>query len=478
MRVGFAERDITPAIGSEQPGGYSKKFHKSVHDPCKVRAAVFIAGEESAAIVGVDALIIPRQVAVAARAAIEKRCRIAPGSVMIAASHSHSSGPVGMTQPGEYDHAPALVQDLAYKQASAADPEYLARVTSSIADAVCAALGAAAEALCGFGSGIEDKVAFNRRFRMRDGITHTHPGQGNPNIVELAGPTDPEVGVVGAWDKSGKLLGAIVNFACHATTSPGGISANYICYLEQVIRGAFGQDVVVVFTAGACGDVTQVDNLSPTVQRKGEDWARFVGGRVGAEAVKVLLSLETTADVTVASRSSSLQIARRPPRAERVRAALQLVQNPPANADMTEVTFARETILLDAKIQKEPVAEVEVQAIQIGPAVFVANPAEYFCQYGLDIKKGSPFPLTFPVELANGCVGYVPTEEALGPHGGGYETRLTSYSNLIPAAGRLIAEESIRLTKQFAADRLPARPPHPPFKGDGWSYGNVPPQVD
>ncbi len=111
-------------------------------------------------------------------------------------------------------------------------------------------------------------------------------------------------------------------------------------------------------------------------------------------------------------------------------------------------------------------------------AVFVSNPAEYFCQYGLDIKQGSPFPLTFPAEMANGCVGYVPTEEALGPHGGGYETRLTSYSNLIPTAGTMIANAGIELTKQMQPSAVPTREPHAPFSGNGWGYGNVPPEVE
>ncbi len=143
-----------------------------------------------------------------------------------------------------------------------------------VVDAVCQADAARIAARCGAGKGMEDKVAFNRRFRMRNGLTYTHPGQGNPDIVEPAGPTDPDVGVIGAWNEQGKMLGCIVNFACHATTSPGGISANYIYYLEQVIRGTFGQDVIVVFLPGTSGDVTQVDNLNP--------YSAPGGGSVGA----------------------------------------------------------------------------------------------------------------------------------------------------------------------------------------------------
>lgn len=478
VKAGFAERDITPDIGMEQPGGYGKAFHRSLHDPCKVRAAVFDDGRQRVAIVGVDALLVRRPLVVACRKGIEDRCGLPGDHVMISASHSHSSGPTGMILPGEYDDAPELIRKLAYEDSSMANAKYLEKIEQAIIDAVCSANESRVEAECGFGSGIEDQVAFNRRFRMRNGLTHTHPRQGNPDIVESAGPVDPEVGVVAAWDKQGKLLGCIVNFACHATTNPGGISANYIYYLEQVVQGVMGKDAVVVFTAGAAGDVTQVNNLSPYKLPTGEESARFVGGRVGAEVVKVLLTVPRGHDVPLAVKSSILHIPRRVPRPEKVQRARELVQNPPKNADQTEVIFAKETLLLDWRLKKEPVAEVEVQAIQVGPAVFVGNPAEYFTQYGLDIKRGSHFKLTFPVSLANDCVGYVPTEEALGPHGGGYETRLTSYSNLTPTGGTLIAKESIRLANELTPGPLSEPPPHPPFTGTGWTYGNVPPEVD
>lgn len=482
FKAGFAVRDITPELGMEAPGGYGKAYHQKIHDPCKVRAAVFDDGKNRAAIVGIDALGIRRETVQKVRKAIQEKTGIPGDAVLIGASHSHSSGPVVWIMPGEYDDAPKSVRDLAYKDSTMVDPKYLEQVETALIEAVVEANERRQPARGAVGKGIEDRVAFNRRFRMKDGRTVTHPGLGNPDIAEPAGPVDPEVGVLGAWaaDEPGKLLGCVVNFACHATTSPGngGVSANYIYYLERAIRGYYGSDAVVVFLAGASGDITQVDNRSAYPYPSGDRWAQHVGGRVGAEALKVLLDLEYGAGALspIAARTKVWDIPRRRPSAERLRRAKEIIEGDRSKADPTEWTFAKETVLLDALLEREPKAEVEVQAVQVGPAVFVTTPAEYFCQYGLEIKRDSGFPFTFPVSLANGCIGYVPTTEAFGPHGGGYETRLTSYSNLDISAGDQLRDAGIALARQLKPGAVPGPPRRPPFTGKPWSYGDVGPE--
>ncbi len=480
LKAGFAERDITPDIGMEAPGGYGKSYHRAFHDPCKVRAAVFADGKQRVALVGVDILFVTRSLVKDARAEIQKRCGITPECVLVGASHSHSSGPIGMGEPGDFDNASPLVKDLVYNKSIVSDPGYTLRLKRQIVEAVAAANDMRAEAKLAVGYGHEDKVAFNRRLRMKNGLSFSHPGVGNPDIVGYAGPTDPQVGVVGAWDAKGNLLGVVVNYACHATTAPGGISANWVWAMEQTLRGATGNAALpVVFMQGPCGDVTQVDNLAKFQNPAPEEWCQIVGGRVGAEAFKTLLLIRRGAsgDVPLDVRQKVWNIKRRAPSPEKVKKALELVQKDPKEVGATEWTFAKETVLLDSLMKVRPEVEVEVQAVQVGPAVFVTNPAEYFVQYGLDIKKGSKFPFTFPVELANGVVGYVPTEQAFGPHGGGYETRLSSYSNLEITAGRQMANTGIELANQMTPGPVPQPPPPLPFKAP-WGYGAVPPELE
>jgi neutral ceramidase len=464
FKAGFAERDITPDIGMEAPGGYGKDYHRSFHDPCKARAVVFDDGKQRVALVGVDLLFVTRHLTQEVRADIQNRCGIRGENVMIAASHSHSSGPIGMSEPGDFDNASPLVRDLATNKSIVSDPGYTQRLRRQIVDAVVAANERRVDAKLAAGFGHEDKVSYNRRLRMKGGLTFSHPGAGNPEVIGYAGPIDPQVGVIGVWDLKSRLLGVVVNFACHATTSPGGISASWIGSMEQTLRGATQNPALsMVFLQGACGDITQVDNLTQFQNPAPEEWWEMVGGRVGAEAYKTLLLIRRGAgtNIPIDIRHKTWNIKRRLPTPEKVRLATELVQKEPRQVGDTEWTFAKETVTLDAMAKSRPEVEVEVQAIQVGPVVMVSNPAEYFVQYGLDIKKGSKFPFTFPVELANGIVGYVPTEEAMGPNGGGYETRLTAYSNLEVGAGRAIANTGIELANQMTPGPIPLPPPCP-----------------
>ena len=275
-----------------------------------------------------------------------------------------------------------------------------------------------------------------------------------------------------------------MNYACHATTNPDGISANWIYYLERTIQAVLGSRAVVVFLQGFCGDITQVDNRSPWKSPAGEQYARLVGGSIGAEVVKVLLKSHAGPAGPTSASSQVVSMNRRLPSRPKVEQALATVSKPPKEVGMTNWLFAKETVMLDALASKSPKLEVEVQAIQVGPAVLVSAPGEMFCQFGLDIRKGSPFKITMPVELANGCVGYIATEEALGPHGGGYETRLTSYTNAEPSAGRQMVEIGVKLAKGFTPGQVPEPEKAPPFNADPdgpaprpWSYGNVPPEL-
>ena len=480
IRVGFAERDISPEIGMEQPADYFKIRHTAFHDACKARAVVFDDGNQQVALVGVDLGSITRELVMECRVEIENACGLPASGILIGASHTHSGGQIDMIQPGDFDHAPPLIRKLAYTYSPVSDPKYVAIVRKGIVDAVVEAHAKRQALTVGFGKGHEDKVSFNRRIRMKNGLTYTFPSQGNPDISPegYAGPIDPEVGVVGVWDAHDHLTGCIVNFACHATCAPGGISADYIYYIERTIRSVFGEHVVMIFLSGAAGDITPLDNLSDEVFRGGDESAQFVGGRVGAEAIKVLYSIRPrVTDVKLDALTQMLTIPRRKPSEKRLAAAYELVKShdPAVQGFTNDWIWAKETVVLDAIIKKQPTASVEVQAIQVGPAVVVANPAEYFVQYALDIKKNSDFPFTWVVTLANGYCGYVPTEEAFGPRGGGYETRLTSYSNLHVAAGTRIAEASKSLIEQLTPQPLP-RPDKPRKFQGAWPYGNVPPQ--
>jgi hypothetical protein len=72
----------------------------------------------------------------------------------------------------------------------------------------------------------------------------------------------------------------------------------------------------------------------------------------------------------------------------------------------------------------------------------------------------------------------VPTEEAFGPRGGGYETRLTSDSSVEIMDGAQMIDAAVELAKSLTPGAVPQRKPAAEFKQNAWGYGAVPPEAD
>ncbi|MHB8997026.1 MAG: hypothetical protein ACYC63_17410 [Armatimonadota bacterium] len=466
MKVGFSAADITPAFGMEIPGGFSKAYHAKFHDNCFATAMVIEQDGERVALVGLDTLSVKGGVVRDARRMIEEKCGLPAANIMVGASHSHASGPIVGAFPGDFAQSfdPDFCEDLAQNQATSANPDYCRQVSRAIAHAVITADQNKEDATLSIGTGEERTVAFNRRFWMKNGKQNTHPGKGNPDIVKPAGPVDPEVGVLGAWRPDGSFLGCLINFTCHGTTGNGGTSSDWIHWLRETVKGGMGGGHVV-FLNGACGDITQINNLDMEEGEYGEKWSRRVGQKVGAEALKVLSMAERAELAPLAAKQTYVKIETRKVSEELFQEALSFFKSdPPPGWDRW---LARDLILLHEHNKWEPQVTAEVQAIQVGPAVFLSNGSEYFCQFGLNIKHRSQFPFTFVVELANQSIGYIPTPEAMGPNGGGYEPVLCMSSKLIPEAGQMIEDASVELAGSLTPGEVPPAP-QAPKAGVAW----------
>jgi len=355
--------------------------------------------------------------------------------VMFGASHTHCAGPAC---------------DLFISES---DPDYLRHMSRQMATAVIDAHRRAEDLLVGVGVGEAPGVAFPRRWIMKDGSQRSHPRAEQENMDHPQGELDPSVGVVGVADAEGNLRGAIVNFTCHGTTGlgvGGTASADWIYFLRKGLQSAFGDDFGVVFMQGACGDVTQVDNTAPAdTVFSGPVMSRKVGLTVAGEALKELVQMEFVDQVPVAGARKTIELPPRQPTDEQLAWAREHLDSDVKNTSRwaTEAIWAREWLNLDRINQEEPVVPCELQALTVGGAAFASNPGEYFCSLGLDIKRRSNFGPTFVVGLANGCIGYVPTEDA---YEGGYESQMAPSSKMQPGNGEIIVDETLALLETMS----------------------------
>lgn len=453
FRAGAATSNITPALGSSINGNMQDARVQRIHDELHARAVVLDDGATKLAIVVVDNTMLPRDVIDEGKRLAHLRTGIPVENMLVSATHTHSAGT-----------ATAVFQ-------SFPEEGYRKLLSTRIADAIGRGAANLEPARIGWGSGTVAGQIFNRRWRMRAGTippnpfggidgVRMNPPAGSPDLLEAAGPTDPELSILSVQATDGRPLAMLANLGLHYVggVPNGDISADYFGAFADRVERALGVDprgraLVAIMSNGASGDVNNTDHSRPRVQTQPYAKIDSVAEQVASEAVRVYRTIEHRAWVPLDAARTELSVGVRRPGPDELQRAKRLVSSAagPAMQSREEI-YARETLFLADYPDTVPLV---LQALRIGELAITAIPAEVFTEIGLELKRRSPFPESFTISLANGYNGYLPTPEqhALG----GYETWRARSSYLAADASVHIVGELLTLLDQLE----PTRPTTP-----------------
>jgi hypothetical protein len=368
--------------------------------------------------------MIPRKVYDEAKKIVHERSGLPAQNILMAATHTHS--------------APAAVGIF---QATA-DPEYQKFLSRRLADSVLQAINHLEPAAIGWGKGTEPRHVSNRRWKTKPGVINRNlatggedevrmnPRPGGPEILEPAGPTDPEVSVLAVRSARGRPIALLANYSMHYCGGVGGdgvISADYFgvfCNRMAELLGADRQEpsFVAMLSNGTSGDCNSTDFRQPPKSEPPFTQIHRVANDVAAVALDVYQNMKYQEWIALksAQKEISLGVRRAAPRElEEAKARLANAKHRP-NGQLepwTRDIYDREAVLLSDYPANVPLV---LQAFRIGDLGIAAIPCEVFAEIGLELKKKSALQPLFTIELANGYNGYLPTPRQHKM--GGYET--------------------------------------------------------
>jgi neutral ceramidase len=420
LEIGAGASVITPFLDEPMAGYYYPRSAEGVHDDLHSRALIIGHGSSRIVLVATSTVSVSREAVADARQRIHQQLGISPDRVLISATHSHT-GPV-------------------------LTPQYVKDLGPRIADSVKTASKRLTPARLYVVTEDEPSLPHYRRYFMKDGAVVTNPGFLNPNVVKPAGAIDPRVGVLYVESASGSPLATWVNYAMHLDTVGGAlISEDYPHFLARTLARLKGSDMMSIFTIGAAGNINHWDVRRAGPQR-GFDEARRLGEVLAAATLKAYTHLEPVQPSVPRAASTRVRFARPKFSPQEIEAAQKIMaQPPPPNVDFTLERVNAAKIVATAKAGSADI-ETELQVLAVGPVAFVGIPGELFVELGREIRRQSPFPHTFIVELANDSIGYIPTREAFAQ--GSYEP---TSARMVPGSGELLVEKAVELLKRVGA---------------------------
>ena len=466
LHAGAAQRVITPPVGVSMSGWNPRASgdirSRYVHDDLYAKALVLRNGSRAWGLVAVDLSGVDAVATEQIRQGAAQRTGLAPGAIMVCATHTHSGpafcpvataySPEDMARLtiGRDGSAPAAMGEVTTVSSSASwvgetDLAWKAWFVAQAVEAVEEAHGTARPASVGFGKARINGVASSRRVLMSDG------SWGDPRRDPVAGVRvisrtriDPLVRVFAVRERGTEApLAAVINYGTHPWIFCGsGISAEIAGVAAGQVADAWARSEekspVVLYTSGPEGDVTPIWNIDiegvwktlpgedpkESLARRERGFDRELarlGGRVADRsmtAIRGITGWDETPDVW----------------ARRREVALPLKKGYRHVDDVLLAGWQRAA--------PESLHLTEVQALGAGEWVLLGLPGEPFVSLGAAIRARSGSRPLLIAALANefGAVSYVAEREAFKQ--GGYETAFTPVG---PGGGEALVDGAVAL---------------------------------
>ncbi len=447
LQVGYAEVNINPPLGIGVHGYFVPRHAKGFLDDLKASVLAIRLGEKTVMMIAVDVCLIENADANCILQAIEAQTGIEKENIFMTASHTHT-GPILNAAP-LFDVEKSVVA--AYK----------AFFTARIADAAELALKDFKPAKMGFCTGYApERVAYIRRYKMKDGTTMTCPPINDPNIDYPLGELDQRVHVV-RIDREGGHGIVLMNYGLHADTINGELlSADWPHWMRTTIEKTLDGTKCMFFT-GCEGDVGSTHvfpapgdmndtEISFDNEMKSPGMARFVGRALAGTILQVYdkVAYFDVDDIGIVHKT--IKLAANVPDKKDMPLAYKYKELHDAGRDCDipyeamELTTVVAEALRMCRLENGPeFFEMPLMGLKLGKVAFVGIPGEPFTDVGVGIKAAEGWDMIMPCALTNGSMGYFPMKSAYDE--GGYEARSSNYkagvAEAIIEGGKAILEE-------------------------------------
>lgn len=447
FKVGYASVNINPPLGIGIDGYFVPRFAKGFLDNLETAALALRLNEETVVLIAVDICEIATDVVKQYLDRIQIATGIKKENIFISASHTHT-GPLHKVKY-LFEADEELVNN------------YALFLGERLIDVVKLSLADLKEAKMGYAIGkAPDKVAYIRRYKMKDGTTMTCPPIDDPDIDHPIGELDQRVNVL-RFDRIGAESIVLVNYGLHADTIGGEmISADWPGWMRSTVEKAL-DGTKCMFFAGAEGDVGSTNvhpsggdmndtEISFDNEMKSPGMARFVGRALAGTVLQVY---DKVCYVEVDKLDVMHKIAVIPanlPKEEELPIAHKYKELHDAGRDMDIPFTAMEltTVVAEAirmcELENGPQNfHFDLIGVRIGNIALIGIPGEPFTDIGIGIKEAEGYSMIMPCALTNGEEGYFPMKSAFDE--GGYEARSSRFKSGV-------AEKIIDIGKELLAE--------------------------